>query len=123
MDKDAALVTALLASWTPRHPNSLLNLDPYIVRRFTRDRFADALRGLGTVLEASLRTLQQPPPSPAGVRVDPEGEVEPQTVPYTLSVRIYDWEAKREWWSAHLDSCFPTWARLRQMSMDFRTRE
>ncbi|KAM5545170.1 hypothetical protein V8D89_001281 [Ganoderma adspersum] len=114
MDKYAALVKDLLASWKPQHSKSTLYLRPYDLRQFTRHGFADGLRGLGTIIEASVpKPLQQP--SPAS---DPENQY---TVQYQLCVSIYDWEAKREWWSVHLDSCFPTWARLRRLSMDFIT--
>ena len=112
-DRHTTLVTQLLASWKPRH--SQLIILPYFHLLFTRHGFADVLHGLGTIIEAMVQGLQNPAPS---------GDLETQhTVQYQLCIRMYDWEAKKEWWSNHLDSCFPTWARLRQLRMDLSPRE
>ncbi|KAM5545172.1 hypothetical protein V8D89_001283 [Ganoderma adspersum] len=104
----------ILASWKTQNPEPILGLRSFYELHTTRRGFADALRDLGTIIEAMLRALQQPSPDD-----DPQNV---PTIPYRLCVVIFDWEDKREWWSNHLDSCFPSWAQQQQqLSMDFRT--
>ncbi|KAI1784981.1 hypothetical protein LXA43DRAFT_171537 [Ganoderma leucocontextum] len=109
----AGFVNELLTSWEPQHLEPVLVLRVYQESQFTRRGFADILRGLGTVIETWLQTVEEP--SSAGGSEDHHG------VQYRLLVVIYDWEAEREWWSDHVDTCFPTWLQLGLLSWDFNT--
>ena len=115
MEKHSTLVTELLTSWNPQSSDPILALRAMYEVQLTRRGFSDTLRSLGTIIEASLQTLQQQSPS---------GDLEKTTVvPHSLCIDIYDWEATEKWWSNHLDSCFPTWAQQRRLSMKLYTRE
>ncbi len=130
MDKHAGFVNELLTSWKPQHSEPALELRAYDEREFTRQSYADSLRSLGTIIEAWIQTVKQPlqtvkQPLQAGEQPPLAGggsEKGPHTK-YRLNVDIYDWDAERKWWSDHLDSCFPTWARLGRLHMVFLTRE
>ncbi len=74
------------------------------------------MRGLGTITEAWLQTMEEPPAA-----VGESGN--PHYAKYKLLVEILDWEAEREWWLDHLDSCFPTWLKLGRLHWSFDTRE
>ena len=84
---------------------------------FTRGSFLDALRELEAIIEASLDSKDEAPPSLTG---GPENH---PVAPYCLCVCIFDWEAKTEWWKTHMDSFFPTWKRQRRRFANFCTRE
>ncbi|PIL32983.1 hypothetical protein GSI_05101 [Ganoderma sinense ZZ0214-1] len=105
----ARFVTELLASWKPLHLNPVLQLSPECQSDTTRQDFAEALRGLGTITEAWLQTLEEPPPS---------GEIQDhQQVKYRLEVYMHESEAEIMWWLDHLESCFPTWMKLGRIEL------
>ncbi len=115
IDTHSGFLTELLASWKPQHSEPKLVFRAYHEQEFTRRGFADVLRGLGTILEAWLQTMEEPPAA---------GESgNSQHVKYELHVILYDWEADRGWWSDHVDSCFPTWLKLGRLHLSFNTRE
>ncbi|KAI1784991.1 hypothetical protein LXA43DRAFT_171791 [Ganoderma leucocontextum] len=113
MDTHAGFIKALLALWKPQHLEPVLTLRVYQESQFTRRGFADVLHGLGTIAETWLQTVEAH--SPASRSEDHH------CVQYHLRVEIYDWEAERDWWSDHVDSCFPTWLQLGRLSWNFRT--
>ncbi len=116
IDTHSGFVTELLASWKPQHesePDLVLRAD--YEDSFTRRGFADVLRGLGTVIEAWLQTVEGPPP--AGESRDC------RQAKHRVRVEIVDWDAEKEWWWDHLKSCFPTWLKLGRLSWYFYTRE
>ncbi len=115
MDTHSGLVIELLASWKPQHSGSDLRFRADRQELFTRRGFADVLRGLGTITEAWLQTVEEPPP---------EGESgNNHHVEYKLRVHIHDREAEKNWWSHHLKSCFPTWLKLRRLRLSIHARE
>ncbi len=116
IDTHSGFVTELLASWKPRHSEPDLIFCAYREQNFTRRGFADAVRALGTITEAWLQTVDEPPPG-AGE----SGNC--SQMKYRLRVEIVDCEAQKEWWSDHLESCFPTWLKLGQLGWAFYTRE
>ncbi|KAM5537720.1 hypothetical protein V8D89_008607 [Ganoderma adspersum] len=110
MGAHARHVRALLGSWNPRLPHSAcLVFRTYRDWRFTRRGFADVLRGLGTVAEPWLQTVESTPPS--------------RVAQYQLVVNICDSEAARQLWSDHIHACFPTWLRLGRLRWNFEARE
>ncbi len=114
MATHSGFVNELLASWKPQNSGPYLMFRAKNMEKFTRQGFANALRGLGTITEAWLQTVEPP----AG-----ESDENPRHVQYHLRVEIYDWEAEKEWWLDHLHSYFPTWLKLRRLSWSIHTRE
>ncbi|KAM5545221.1 hypothetical protein V8D89_001332 [Ganoderma adspersum] len=115
MDAHAGQVRALLDSWNPHrglplHPRCLV-LRTYRDWQFTRRGFAAVLRGLGTIAEAWLQTRT--------VAVESTPLRGRGAAQYQLIVNIYDSEAARQWWSGHVDACFPTWLRLGRLRWNF----
>ena len=90
-------------------------LGPRREDKFTRRGFADTLRSVGTITEAWLQEVEEPPATG-----DPKSH---HPVQYWLYVWTFDWETERKWWADHVDSCFPTWVRLGRLSWDFDARE
>lgn len=117
-EKHAGFVKDLLGSWKPRHPEPVLKFAALREDGFTRQGFADVLRGLGIIVEAWLQTLEKPHPAGEAASKD-----NPCGMQYQLDVEIYDWEAEWKWWSDHLERCFPTWSQLRRLSWRLCTRE
>ncbi len=117
VDKHAMIIKGLLSSWKPQDSQPTLVLCASSNNLFTRRQYADAVRGLGTITEGWLQTVEEPSTATADAENHPNG------VQYQLRIEICDWDAERKWWSDHLDSCFPTWARLGRLSMDFSARE
>ncbi|PIL26629.1 hypothetical protein GSI_11295 [Ganoderma sinense ZZ0214-1] len=69
----------------------------------------EILRGLGTITEAWLETIDAPPLS---------GEIrDHQQVKYTLEVDMYEWEAEMRWWLDHLEGCFPNWVKSGRLEL------
>lgn len=76
---------------------------------FTRDTFVDVLRALGCITEDWFRDV---------------AEVEDgRELRQSVKVRIYDQEKWREWWWGHVQTCFPTWVRLKRLEMEYLMRE
>lgn len=117
-DAHAGFVAALLESWRPRHSDPHLTLCAYRGWEFTRQGFADALRGLGTIAEAWLQTAEGPFPADGSGPSPHHGGAKRR-----LTVCVFDWEAQRAWWSDLLCSSFPTWLRLGRLDWTFSTRE
>ncbi len=111
----SGFVTQLLTSWRPHHPEPSLVFCVDRQQNLTRRAFVDVLRGLGAITEAWLQTMEESP------RAGESGNY--HHVKHHLWVHLYDWEAEREWWSDHLDSCFPTWLKLGRLHLSFNTRE
>ncbi|KAI1784988.1 hypothetical protein LXA43DRAFT_171741 [Ganoderma leucocontextum] len=112
-DTHAEFVKELLASWKPQCVEPLLIFGVDLPEHFTCQGFADILRGLGTIAETWLQTVEEPSPA--------SGSEDDHRAQYRLRVEIYDWEAERGWWSDHVDSCFPTWLQLGRLSWTFHT--
>ena len=110
MDTHARHVRALLSSWNSQLPHpACLVFRTYRDWEFTRRGFADVLRGLGTIAEPWLQTV--------------ESTHSGRVAQYQLVVNICDSEAARKWWSDHIDACFPTWLRLGRLRWNFEARE
>lgn len=119
MDKHSSLVAGLFSSWKPQHPDATLVLSAHYQPGITRRGFAEIVRNLGTLMEASLQI--DGPSSPSG-----ESSTSTLTSPvvrYRVQVDMYDWEAKQEWWWNQLASCLPTWAQQQQLIVSLHTRE
>ncbi|KAM5545204.1 hypothetical protein V8D89_001315 [Ganoderma adspersum] len=114
VDTHGEFVTALLASWKPRCLEPLLVLQASIQTDFTCRAFADVLRSVGAITETWLQTVEQAHPT--------DGSVNAACMKYKLVVWLCDWETEKEWWSDHVDSCFPTWLQLERLSGIFNTR-
>ena len=108
----AGFAKGLFASWKPQHSNAVLQFGAFYYSRFTRQRFADVLRTLGTIIEAGVKA-----PASAGDSKDEEH------VQYCVKVFIFDWAGKKKWWEDRVASYFPTWSRLRRLSVILSTRE
>lgn len=118
MDKHGVFVKDLLGSWKPRCLEPVLKFAALREDGFARQGFADVLHSLGIIVEAWLQTIEKS--HPAGERAAENNSSDMQ---YQLYVEIYDWEAERKWWSDHLESCFPTWSRLRRLRWRLCTRK
>ena len=126
MDAHAAHVRALLDSWNPHlsYPCCLV-LRTYREWQFTRRGFAAVLRGFGTIAETWLQTRTRTVtattvPVESNPLCDDLGAAHYQC---ELVVNICDSEAARQWWSGHIDACFPTWLRRGQLKWNFEARE
>ena len=115
MDTHAGFVKHLISSWKPQGMDPDLILHPHRERMFTRQVFSDIMRGLGTIIETLVQTVEEPHPS---------GESGNNLrAPYGVHFVIHDWDSEETWWEDHLESCFPTWEQLGKLSWDFETRE
>ncbi|KAM5540737.1 hypothetical protein V8D89_005768 [Ganoderma adspersum] len=110
-NKHYTLVTELLASWNPQHAEPVLIICPFFTWHFTRRGFGDALLDVARIIEPEF-----------GFQL-PRMTDDLPTVRYRLSVTIYDSKAYLEWWWHRLNRCFPTWARLEKLSINFYARE
>ncbi|PIL32985.1 hypothetical protein GSI_05103 [Ganoderma sinense ZZ0214-1] len=109
MDTHGGCIAELLASWKPLRLDPVLKLSPASENGTTRRGFAEVLRGIGTIIEAWLQTLEDPTAA---------GEIQDhQQVKYELKVEIYEWESMGRWWMDHLESCFPTWVKLGRIDL------
>ena len=115
MSKHAGFVKELLTSWTPQHSEPRLVFHPRYESQFTRQSFADVLRGVGMIAEEWLQTVKKQP-SEGGSGTDNRVECK-------LEVAIYDWDAQKEWWDDHVKGCFPTWLKLKRLAWSLKTRK
>ena len=102
-------------SWKPRCSEPRLRLGPIREDLFTREGFADVLRGVGTIAEECLQVVEEQPF---------EGDCgTDHRIQYELTVIIRDWDAHKEWWEDHIDSCFPTWLDSGRLNWRFNPRK
>ena len=107
----------MLSSWKPRHPDPHLTLGVfYNTEVFTQQEYADLLRALGAIVEDWLREVQATEKGTSTSGRAPR-------LRYWVVIVLYDWEAQRVWWQAHLDASFPTWSKLGRLKVDYRTRK
>lgn len=121
MDKHSSLVAGLFSSWKPQHPDATLVLSAHYQPGITRRGFAEIVRNLGTLMEASLQTDRSL--SPSGESSTSTSTSISPAVRYRVQVDMYDWEAKQEWWWNQLASCLPSWAQQQQLIVSLHTRE
>ena len=116
MDTDGNFITKLLASWKPRHLESMLVLMFYMEDEAVREVFSEVLRGIGPITEAWLKALEEPP-SHTGQILDH------QHVKCQLWVIVWDRKTEEKRWVEHSKNCFPTWVKLGQIRFILHKRE
>ncbi|TBU27027.1 hypothetical protein BD311DRAFT_666186 [Dichomitus squalens] len=105
---------AMLNSWESDSEGPLrrIYLQPSIPRIFTRQDFADLLGTVGRAIEEVLHESSAPPSA--------DGEVGEQGGRWRIVIHLNDWEVWLDWWRAHVQECFPTFARSHGLGMYYR---
>ncbi|TBU22487.1 hypothetical protein BD309DRAFT_974274 [Dichomitus squalens] len=102
---------AMLHSWDSKVSIQNVHLRAWYEDDFTRKGFADLLGTAGRVLEDLFHESSAPPSA--------DGEFGEQGRRWRIWVELYDWEVWRDWWSTHVQKCFPTLAKSDGLGMNF----